>query len=507
MSNRCRGSRRIWFLVVSAAMLAFGCGRSSSYYRDEGRRMDNALDQVRKDVALLRVPAKAGESTAMTGAAGETGQPPIKQRVEAEASLDDLLRLTLAHSPLIQAARERWLAATQKSTQAASLPDPMVNFRYYVQSVETRTGPQKWSVGLSQRIPYPGKLIIAARAAERKADAGYLRYEAAIRDQIASAKEIYFELYYIDRAQEITENVEKLYNRYVALAAGGKEVGQTKLPETFRAESQRAQLGYDIVLLKEMRTAEEERLRATAGLTGDAGIGPTAEVAGPVPLAQKVEDLQAIAEKHNQELLAAGVEVAHAEDQVKLAHRAPIPDLVIGADYIKTGQPIRMLRNTDDGGKDPIVVGAGLSIPLWFPKYSAMAREAKALEEAAKAEQRATGLKIRADLARAYFSLSNASRLVRLYRDTLLPQARQAQQSAEELYRKGDANLASVLETTATWHNFELAHLRAVADYYQNVARLERILGTSFRFLPEADTDEPKDVKETQALPAEERRP
>jgi len=84
---------------------------------------------------------------------------------------------------------------------------------------------------------------------------------------------------------------------------------------------------------------------------------------------------------------------------------------------------------------------------------------------------------------------------VQLYHDTLVPQARQALQSVEELYRKGDATLAALLELTATVHNFELARLRATADYYQNVARLERVLG---RALPlPADASPPAGLETT----------
>src|SRR5690606_23806085 len=108
-------------------------------------------------------------------------------------------------------------------------------------------------------------------------------------------------------------------------------------------------------------------------------------------------------------------------------------------------------------------------------------------------------LKVRADLARSYFDLSNASRLVRLYGEQLLPQARQAQDSAEELYRQGNANLAGVLETTATVHNFELARLRATADFYRNVARIEQVLGTALELKPLEETAPAKPEPEWEA--------
>jgi cobalt-zinc-cadmium efflux system outer membrane protein len=400
----------------------------------------------------------------------EIGLSPPSQAPE-KTTLEAVLRLA-AKGPMVEAARHRWLAATHKRPQVAALPDPRLEATYYIVR-----GMDKYMLGLSQEIPYPGKLILAGRIADKEAEAARLRYEAAVRDALSDAKESYFELYYVDRAQQVTAEIRKLYDRYAALAAGGTEVAKPKLPETFRAESQRAQLGYDLVLLREMRAAEAERLRSGLGLPARAELGGTEDVAEPAELGETLEHLMEIATAHNQELAAAGVEVERAQYEVKQAHRAPIPDLMIGANYTAMGEQQRKMMGVDN----PHGITAGFSLPLWVPKYRAMAKEAGENEKAAEAEQTAQRLKVRADLAKAYFSLNNSARLVKLYRETLLPQARQALGSAEELYRKGDANLASVLETTATLHNFELARLRATSDFYQNVARLERTLGTAMK--------------------------
>jgi len=406
----------------------------------------------------------------------------LASSLHAKATLEAVLRLAAAQSPLVSAAAHRWQAATHKRAQAVSLPDPRVEASYFVRQVDDR-----WMVSLSQDLPYPGKLLLGGRIADAETQVAYIRYQMAIRNALAEAKEMYFELYYIDRAQQITTAIQRLYERYAALAAGGTSVAQTKLPETFRAESQRLQLGYDLVLLREMRATETQRLRALMGLRGDSDIGPTEDVVRPLPFEITLEALYAMAERYNQELLAAGVEVERAGHQTQLARQAPIPDLMLGVSYTDM---IDVPSN-----KNPLSVNVGISVPLWLGKYRAMAREAHALEEAMKAEQVAAQAQVRSDLARAYFRLKNASRLVQLYHDTLVPQARQALQSVEELYRKGDATLAALLELTATVHNFELARLRATADYYQNVARLERVLG---RALPlPADASPPAGLETT----------
>lgn len=450
--------------------------------------MDNQLTRIR-DEFKSRVTVRNGGTSNSTpddrsvaannrenpqSAAGkaELAETPTPlSQLSEKTTLESVLRSAAENSPMVRAAAHRWQAATHKRAQAVSLPDPKLEASYFVRHVDDR-----WMLSLSQDIPYPGKLILGGRVADKEAQAAHIRYQAAIRNSLAEAKEMYFELYYIDRAQQITGEIKSLYERYAALAAGGKDVGKTKLPETFRAESQRAQLGYDLVLLKEMRATEAQRLRSAMGLSGNNELGPTQDIAMPVPLGESLERLNEIAERHNQELLAAGVDVERAGYQSKLARRAAIPDLMVGASYTNMADV--------KTNKDPISANVGVSIPLWFGKYRAMAKEAREMEEAMKSEQLATQLQVRSDLAKAYFSLKNSNRLVQLYNDTLVPQARQALQSAEEIYRMGDANLASLLELTATIHNFELARLRATADYYQNVARIERVLGTALTLTP-----------------------
>ena len=397
-----------------------------------------------------------------------------------KTSLEAVLRSAAANSPEAAAARSKWEASTYRKGQVFTLPDPKLMFTYYVRMM--MPADREWEIGLSQEIPYPGSLVIAGKMADREAQAAYLRYQAAVRDAIAMTKEAFFELHYIDRARQVTGEIAKLYDRYAALAAGGDEKARPKLPETFRAEALRAQLANDLIVYQEMRAATEEKLRAAAGLPAGAALGPVEDVADPAPLTESLVKLQERAEAANQELAAAGLDVERAQLQTRLARRAPIPSLMLGAGYMRTGD----MPGEKDPTKDMVMLNVGFSLPIWFGKYIAQAREARAMEAAARQEADAWRLKLRAELAEAFFRLNNSSRLTRLYRDTLLPQARQALQSAEELYRRGEANLASVLETTATVHSFELAALRAKADFYQNVARVEKLVGTALELRPRA---------------------
>ena len=406
-----------------------------------------------------------------------------------ELTLTEVLRLAVTDNPQIRAAKHRWKAAQQGKSQAVTPPDPALFYSHYVRSVETRTGPMNWTLGISQTIPFPHKMVLAGKIADRDTKIAYLRYEAEVRNALAEAKERFFELYYIDRALEVTDAISRLYDQHLALAGSTKE-GTS--PAVFRAESQKAQLEYDLVLLKEMREAEEVSLRSTLGSGSLLRLGRTRDVEEPVALGETIERLQAIAERYNQELLAAGITLERAELSTTLAKTAAIPDLTFSAGYTSIGNPSVPVPN---GGRDPLTFGVGVSLPIYFWKYRAKARQAQERELAAEIELEGQRLKLRANLTRAYFRLRNATRLVRLYRDTLLPQALQAIASAEELYRAGQSDLRSLLETTATYHNFELARLRATADYYQHVARVERVLGTALELRPQDTSHDERGIQ------------
>ncbi|MCY3024645.1 MAG: TolC family protein [Planctomycetota bacterium] len=155
-----------------------------------------------REAAPAVLPVSAGDGSANAAKAAAVEQAELKAQGDKEkeapasppqlaekTSLEAVLRLA-AKGPMVQAARHRWLAATHKRPQMVALPDPRVEATYYVVR-----GMDRYMFGLSQEFPYPGKLIIAGRMADKEAEAARLRYDAALRDALSDAKEAYFELY------------------------------------------------------------------------------------------------------------------------------------------------------------------------------------------------------------------------------------------------------------------------------------------------------------------------
>jgi outer membrane protein TolC len=428
------------------------------------------------------------------------------QQIAQGLDLAEAVRIGCERNTGAQAARKRWLAAIHVEPQATAPPDPMLEFGYQITDVAPSMNVERWNLGLTQQIPWFQKLWARGRAAATQADIAELQYEAAVRDLIVDIKDAYYELFYLDQALPITEKIEAMLRNDAILAYSGLTVGQTQLNEAFRAESQAAQLGYDRILLAEQRSAQGERLKSLLNLPPDTEIGPVRR-APSYEVASSLMDLYARAERYAEILKIRGLETQRAAYDTFLAKLTWVPDLSGGVNFMQMG-PAPMISNSAsttttgsaaptmpakvmDSGKDPFIGLFSMNLPIWVWRNQAEVREKKAMEEAMRLDALDTANQVRAAVAQTYFQVHLTDRLVRLYADTLLPQAEQVMGQAEILFRNDQASFTDLIETTLAYHNFTLAHLRAVADHGQAIGRLEKVLGTT----AEPRTDEPEEVK------------
>jgi len=73
---------------------------------------------------------------------------------------------------------------------------------------------------------------------------------------------------------------------------------------------------------------------------------------------------------------------------------------------------------------------------------------------------------------------STSVRLARLYRDTVLPQARLALESSMASYQTGRVDFLSVMTNFVTVLEYEMRYVDELASYHSAVSRLEEMTGT-----------------------------
>ena len=126
-------------------------------------------------------------------------------------------------------------------------------------------------------------------------------------------------------------------------------------------------------------------------------------------------------------------------------------------------------------GRDAIIVGAGVRLPLWQGSYSEGIQAAQAESRAQRAERRALVERAEAELAATLANLRDATRRVELYRVTLVPQAETAYESVLGAYTVGQGAIAQALLSQRDLLELRIELERARADHARTWARLEEL--------------------------------
>ena len=423
-----------------------------------------------------------GESPAWFAPAQESGYGaagPAAPDLSKAVSLDALMALAFERNPSLQAARDRYRAAVASHGEAVGLPDPTLQWTTRPDPVETRTGPQTDVYSAALKIPYPGKLILKGQIATDEARIARQAFLLATRDLVAELKQAYFELAYLDQATEIVRRTQDLAQHLASAARSGvaenAEVrsDQVTLFDALKAEAQLSQLSYDLATLLELRATEEARLNRILNLP------PGAPVGTPRPIALRQlrltrKELYDLTVRNRQELEIARARLEQAGRLKDLADLSWAPDFFVGGSLMATGSPI---MDTPDAGQDAWGISLGITLPLWGGKNQSRVAQAEHRRRAAIRERQEAFNRALEHVTRLFFRLSRELRLVVLYRDQLMPQARAAMETAEQWQAIGRDDFGRVLEAQGVWLNFTLALARAATDYQQTLAQMEQAVG------------------------------
>ncbi len=136
-----------------------------------------------------------------------------------DAQLRRLINEALARNPQLRETEACWKASIEKIPQVKALPDPMLTITQFIESVETRVGPQRNILALSQEFPWFGTLSLKGKIALHDALAHAELYKAQQREIIRRMKNTYYDLYFIHMAIAITRGDLELLQRFENIAA------------------------------------------------------------------------------------------------------------------------------------------------------------------------------------------------------------------------------------------------------------------------------------------------
>lgn len=381
----------------------------------------------------------------------------------------DYRALALEQSPATRAAFARWQAADTRV--ARTLPEPEVSFGYFVQAVETRTGPQQAKLSLRQVFPWPTTLTQAARSVDAQADAAERRFDATVLATVQAVDERYWALWSLRAQQTVHAEHLAVVDTLVTSLRARVETGRATLADLQQVTLQRARLDDHIRSLEARETAAEAALAAVVGLP-QAGLQTGSEPPA-IGLPGEVDTALVEALSSHPMVVEATSAASSSEASARAASGERGPRLAVGVDWILVGDD----SLAADAGKDAVMVGLGVSLPLWQGSYGRRVASHRAEAEAARADGRHRRDALEARLRAALADVSDTARRTTLTRETLLPQAETAHASVLGTYASGGGDVAQVLLAQQALLELRLSLAETQAEHAQAWARLRALVG------------------------------
>ena len=428
---------------------------------------------------------------AVASASPTEAVPPQVPDLGGPHAVDEYISYALSQNPDIEAARKRVDAAAYRVPQAASLRDPTFGVTAFPESVQTAAGQQEVSLTASQHLPWFGKLGTRAAAAEADTNVARAQLAAMELDVIQQVKQAYYELYFIEKAIQITEDNRKLLLDFVRIAESRYQTGSASQQDVLRAQVEVSKLDDQLIRLRQQIDSSQATLARLLHVSPDTPVRAFMQ-APPQQIPQDLERLyqQAIAQRP--ELHAQLAAAERDRRNVDLARLEYFPDLTAGATWIGTSTAgISPVAN----GDDPLLLGFSVNMPIYHKRLDAGVREAESRMVATTRQYDSIRDRTAASVKDLYTRAISQYDLVKLFRDEIIPKAAETLEVSQAAYQVGDVDFLTLIDNWQQLLRYQVTYHRVESQLQQTLAALERAVGGPLQ------TITPNDVQPSVQLP------
>lgn len=398
-------------------------------------------------------------------------------------TLDQVLADVRARNPQLRAATATAAADRERVKQATAWEDPVAGLEFQRESSNRLTTYDQAEVSFTQKIPLSGNRERRRALAAAQADVS----EAGIRSRelllIGEARDAFFQLLRAREQLALTRETDQLLGQATDITRSRLATGTGNLGSLLIAETERTRLQERVITLEREITDAAATLNTVRDLAPQSPIGelgvpalPVASI-GTAATFATLEEAQAHALAHRPELHEASARITAAQRAREVADRAwrPDPEVMVKARHMNTGS--RVIEGYD--------TGLAVSLP-WFNnnKYRSAQREADRRREAAELDAASLRTKTAAEVRDMWQRIETARRNVELYRDRLLPLARQGADTVRQGVVTGSTTIAELVMAQRSLIDVQTALAANLADFHRFHAMLETLTGNVATALP-----------------------
>ena len=417
-------------------------------------------------VAMFQVASQ----THQAGEARHDDGPPV--------TLRELLQEAAEKNPDLVALRQQIEVMNRRPGQERALTPPMVEAQIWQWPLNSlnpaNTNMYMFMVG--QDLPGRGKRELRAAVAEK--DIALAQTDVTIRSRqiVNEVKQAYATLFIARKATEVQLASVDLLRQIADVSQAKYATGRISQQDVLKPVVELSKLHGDLLIFEEQAGIATARLNVLLARAPEAPIGklrePTEQTLLPAPA-----ELQRLAIEHQPELRRAHLEIERAEAELASAKQEYKPDVTVQGGYMLL-----------PGQTDAWLGRVGVTWPRapWSrDKIRAHIAEQIAASETAKARERAMQNMVRLAVQEAYVHAKSAQERAALLRTTIVPQAQQTLDVSRLAYQTDRVDFEAVIDNQRTLLDAQLAYVRALSEFEQAAADLERAVGAD---LPEGTT-------------------
>ena len=383
-------------------------------------------------------------------------------------SLKELIDEALANNPEIKASTERWEAAKTAIPQAKSLEDPLLSVMFdRIPDSSVNPGASMERVySITQEFPYPGKLGLMGKMAEKEAQMIFEEYKGKERDVIRDIKAAYYDLFMIYKSIEVNLETKEILHHFSKIAEARYATGLVSQWDVLKAQIELSQLANEIIILEQEEESAKARINRLLNRPAESPLGEPAPINDRKNL-PPLELMGELALHERPELKGMERFIEKEETGMNLAKKRYYPDFMV-----------RFAQREEDGSAAGWVAEFGVRIPLWFrTKQDYAVKESVSRLDSAKNEYQGMRNMVSFEIKDALVKINSAGSLIDLHRNTHLPQAEQALRGARIAYETGKVDFFALMESWKTVKIYKLDYYKALAAFGQGWADLERAVG------------------------------
>ncbi|MCB9208511.1 MAG: TolC family protein [Ignavibacteriales bacterium] len=398
---------------------------------------------------------------------------------ENNETLQTLIQKAVEVSPKLKMLEAKKNASEARVSVNSNLPDPTLTLglmnlptNSFSFTQEPMTGKM---IGLSQAVPYPGKLGAAENVLNKDAEITQEEIDDAKNEIINNIKQAYYDLSFARSALGIAEKSKSNLERISAVVRTKYTVSEASQQNLIQADVELTKIKDKIAELKGKVSSSLSTLNSYLLQNRETQI-ETENLSAINSVVLNINELNKTAKQNRPFLKGIELEKNKSELMENLADYEYYPNFNFSVQYSQRDK----ITATNTPLNDFVSFVVGLNLPINYGgKKSAKVQESRIMQKMYANQYDAALQVLNKNFGEALSKIDELKEREKLNSEGLFPQAQQSLKSAMANYQVGKTDFINVLDAQNKVYETETNLYKIRMQYYKQLAQLEFLVGKS----------------------------